>query len=1407
MKKLLLNILMLGIANSLFAYLHIGDTRRVEIESRAAGCAPSNGRLFLEYNNVKALIEVGGSLWQNRATSTGSYNFPKDANTSVIFSGSLWMGGEDINGQLKLAAHRFRTNGNDFWGGPLGDLTLGSGNYNPFNPIEAESNLVKDNGAAEVYPATCVEFDQFFTIRRIEVEQFIAWWNCENGISDPEDCEDVIAPDEEVMGRILNWPAHGKESLGQDFYLAPFYDNDRDGDGGNGIYNPLEDGDYPWYDVDKKIDCRTDRRVTLFGDETHWWVFNDKGNIHTETGGDPIGMEIRAQAFAFATDDEINNMTFYNYELINRGTQTLFNTYFGQYVDPDVGGAGDDFVGCDVGRGLGYAYNGDLNDDAPLSGEPTYGANPPAVGVDFFEGPYQDNDGIANPIGIAENEALNGLGYGDDIVDNERFGMQGFMYYTNVGSANYNDPTIASQYYLYLQSIWKNSEVLKFGGNGNTSSSGVQTRFAFPGASDTLGWGTYPNPLPSADAWSEVSENNDPDDRRFVQSAGPFTLTPGAVNNITVGVVIGVSADSDIEAPLRSLFTADTKAQKLFESCFQILEPPVAPVLTVQELENELILFLSTPAGSPAIESYAQRDEVNIITPDELLAMGIVYDDTFRFEGYQIYQMIDESASVSDLNDVAKARLVAQTDVQNDVGEMVNYGRDEDNIPFGNIMVEAAPGGELDQGIRHSFRITEDLFAEGSRALVNHKKYYYIAVSYAYNNFKSYNPDDPAALDGQKAPYLRSRNAGTSGSIESVEAIPHDPSPEADGRVFTTSYGFQPEITQIEGIGNGGAFIELTDASVQNILTNNQIDHPVYKANAGPIDVRVVDPLNLKDGDYTIGFGKTAESIAEDEWWIQRVYTEDGATSRDTVFSNQVIGLLSEQLILDWGIAITVNQQYFTRFGVDLFTSPIDATITYQDSSKQWLAFVNDQDTYYPSNWIRVGTDDANSQNTDETPNALCTVENWIYAPCNYDDNGEMDAENQEYEKLLGGGIAPFRFVGYETYGMPFGKPGQDLSEPTYESSNGSEFFSSARIAQIKASLEELHDVDIVITQDKSKWTRCPVIEINNNPAVTEHDDYILEPRGDKSVDKNGLAEGDPGVNLEEANSVDATGMGWFPGYAIDVNTGTRLNMAFSENSWLLGENGNDMIWNPTSSYAEELGDNINDPLFGGMHYVYIFGVDVDGTDAPAYDQGAWLRDKLDLVKYEARSERNSNYRDAWTNCQWVMEPMLAEDEELLSTDVKISTRINIPYDERTVNGENEGFPMYQFNISNSSRVADSDKLVSVIDNIKIVPNPYYAYSAYETGKLDNRVKITNLPERCEVNIFNMQGALVRSYKKDDAITSLDWDLKNAKNIPIAGGIYLIHIKIEVNEDGGVKEYEKVLKWYGVMRQPDLDNL
>ena len=92
------------------------------VQSKAAGCKPATAKLFLEFNDVRALIENGGSMFQDRAAGVSSYEIPKVSGNGTkrfaIFAGALWMGGTDINGQLKLAAIRFRQ-GNDFWSGPL----------------------------------------------------------------------------------------------------------------------------------------------------------------------------------------------------------------------------------------------------------------------------------------------------------------------------------------------------------------------------------------------------------------------------------------------------------------------------------------------------------------------------------------------------------------------------------------------------------------------------------------------------------------------------------------------------------------------------------------------------------------------------------------------------------------------------------------------------------------------------------------------------------------------------------------------------------------------------------------------------------------------------------------------------------------------------------------------------------------------------------------------------------------------------------------------------------------------------------------------------------------------------------------------------------------------------------------
>jgi len=178
-----------------------------------------------------------------------------------MFLASLWLGGTDVSGQLRIAAQRYANGGfRDFWTGPLNTAT------------------------AEITPDVCAEWDKHFVITRAEVELHNAAY------LDPDAFPDYTPPKS-----IIEWPAHGDVSKGQAYFLAPFFDQN-----GDGFYDPYA-GDYPYYDLSADVLCDRgrDRIPKLFGDETFWYIFNDKGNVHTETGGDAIGVEVHAQFFGF----------------------------------------------------------------------------------------------------------------------------------------------------------------------------------------------------------------------------------------------------------------------------------------------------------------------------------------------------------------------------------------------------------------------------------------------------------------------------------------------------------------------------------------------------------------------------------------------------------------------------------------------------------------------------------------------------------------------------------------------------------------------------------------------------------------------------------------------------------------------------------------------------------------------------------------------------------------------------------------------------------------------------------------------------------------------------------------------------------------------------------------------------
>jgi len=170
--------------------------------------------------------------------------------------------------------------------------------------------------------------------------------------------------------------------------------------------------------------------------------------------------------------------------------------------------------------------------------------------------------------------------------------------------------------------------------------------------------------------------------------------------------------------------------------------------------------------------------------------------------------------------------------------------------------------------------------------------------------------------------------------------------------------------------------------------------------------------------------------------------------------------------------------------------------------------------------------------------------------------------------------------------------------------------------------------------------------------------------------------------------------------------------------------------------------------------------------------------------------------------------PMGVQGEDWLSNDATIKIRVSKPYQRGystlpldTIYSDmdiNNFYPMYGFStkgLSTESNVAE--KLQTDLDKIAVVPNPYYAYSEYEKNALDNRVKITNLPETCTVTIYTVSGLKVKQFTKDSPETTIEWDISNFVSVPIAGGVYYVHIK---SSDG-----ERVIKWFCITRIPDLN--
>lgn len=1088
-----------------------------------------------------------------------------------------------------------------------------------------------DTATASISREECKTWDKHFTVYQSDIVKYQAGEQPENYNS----------------ASILGWPGNGDMSKGQSQFLAPYIDAD-----GNGAYNPSSTGgsgvDYP------TLDPSVPQAVP---DQMIWWVFNDKGNLHQKyAGAEPIGLEIHALAFAFKTANEVNNMTFYKYRIFNRAFSPLFDTYFGIFTDPDLGDAADDYVGCNMElkdsdgplgpaptkpRNIGYVYNAD-NDDGTAQG---YGVAPPAVGIDFFKGPLDE--------------------FGNELP------MAHFFYFTNAAPDQVSDPDDAVEMYRYLRGFWADGTRMTYGGTGYSPGGTDYADYAFPGTTDPQGRAN----------WSEMTESNTPGDRRTVQSAGPFRLEAGAVNEIILGVVYGRAGNGGNNlTSIDVMMDADNKAQILFDNKFKLANGPAPVTVNAVPLDGKIILALEVTHRT---ERY---DEMEL--DNESLSSF-----RYTFQGYKIYQL--RNSSVNDLSNPTDAVEIFQVDVRDSVTKIINQVYDASTSHFNAyVMVEGK-----NQGIRHIFDVTKDAFARtADNAIVNQKPYYFTVIPYGFSGASPYTKYLPSRITNVYTVVPRKPLLNGTTSLNIASGVP---------------------MTKYDGAGNGGNVLDITPESEAEIVANVKASNVKYQLGKGPVTIRVYDPKLIPDMNFKVVFRADMKGY-------QLLNADNGnlLMESDTTYdmNNQLTDneQIAEIRTLDGLGRITKRVPLgFTIKANNTVKSPgvsskdnngfLEATLTYTDPNKGWLAGISNEETA----WIDGGI-------------ALDTA--------------------GVYQNVLSGTWAPYRVI-----------KAVANNTPCFDA-----------ISRTQSVLQNTASVDIVFTSDSSKWSHCVVVESNNGAEI--------DP-----------VNGQKRLNLRSDDIGYGVGRGRFPGYAINMETGERLNIFFAEASALVNDNGNDMLFNPSTSRSAN--------RTGGRHFIYVHST--------RYDSCKTIYNALVGPGNDIKNPPLAGKRAMYAAVQWVSVPATVPHTTFLDTDARVRLRVAKPYVNYVGDGSNAGAPSYTFNtkeVIGRRYGSESENQANALDAIRIVPNPYYANSGYEASANDFKVRFSNLPVNATISIFTAGGTLVRRLTKSDAdISYLDWDLQNSNRIPIASGMYIIHVKA----DGWG---EKTLKWFAVMRPVSFDN-
>lgn len=558
---------------------------------------------------------------------------------------------------------------------------------------------------------------------------------------------------------------------------------------------------------------------------------------------------------------------------------------------------------------------------------------------------------------------------------------------------------------------------------------------------------------------------------------------------------------------------------------------------------------------------------------------------------------------------------------------------------------------------------------------------------------------------------------------------------------------------RLDGKGTGNHFLDMSETTRGKIMDGSFDGSIEYLPGRGPVQLGIVDSSIFEPGDYVLELFDNfqADSILSGNiyWRLTKLSTGESAISSFSVHDSP------EQLAEAFGIKVSV-------FDVPApgemppNSGSLGAEIMYADpNGPHWLSGIPDD------------FHDVHLDFIEDSP------------------------QNNAFTSSAGIFFVPFQICRFQNTEANY----SEYLTPAWQSPNSPLVFNSNEDVYL-----QLNNVDLIFTPDTSLWSRCVVVETAsfvysdffslvtqnlNNTVCSEIKQFDLRGApsvGKKDEDNDGKADPDG----------DGYGMGWFPGYAIDVETGQRLNVFFGENSvysnsqqaYLLEEYGieptdfeqaptsADMMWNPTGQASVEVDFSAFYPYqfyLGGQHLVYV-------TKEP-YDGCEYLRSRLYCD--ESLKKVNALKKITWTSIPMPApgSSLLPISEGLIPNEAIVKLRVQHSFEREIGTNLYAGYPTYRFNMS---PVSAAKEAVSPTPSIAVFPNPYPLQSS-------SPIWIFDVPSGSELSLFDMKGSLVGNLHIGESLNQSNHktlDISKLISHNLAGGMYVLQIK---HKNFGVK--------------------